>query len=86
MLTLTIPISASLNYLCNHSLLRGTFTDRLKNAIVSPLFNKGSSGEFTNSRQISLLPVISKIFEKKIYTKESTFITTLNSMTLWLVL
>lgn len=34
-------ISPLLGYLCNHSLLNGTFPDRMKNATVVPLFKKG---------------------------------------------
>ena len=43
------------------------FPDKLKIAKVKPLFKKREISSFNNYRPISLLPSISKIFEKAIY-------------------
>ena len=43
----------------------GTFPDELKIADIVPVFKKEDPNDKTNYRPISLLPLISKIFEKK---------------------
>ena len=43
------------------------FPNEWKIAKVTPLFKKGSKRELGNYRPISVLPLISKIFEKIIY-------------------
>ena len=43
----------------------GTFPDELKIADIVPVFKKEDPKDKTNYRPISLLPLISKIFEKK---------------------
>ena len=48
----------------NQSLYTGIFPSKLKIAKVLPLFKKGDPHLFDNYRPISLLPVISKVFEK----------------------
>ena len=45
----------------------GIFPDKLKIAKVLPLFKKGNIHLFDNYRPISLLPSISKVFEKIVY-------------------
>ena len=45
----------------------GIFPDKLKIAKVTPIHKKGDSKLITNYRPISVLPVISKIFETVIY-------------------
>ncbi len=45
----------------------GIFPDKLKIAKVLPLFKKDDENLFTNYRPISLLPTISKVFEKVIF-------------------
>ena len=53
----------------NESLAIGTFPDCLKRALVVPLHKKDEKDDPNNYRPISLLPCISKIFEK-FFTKE----------------
>ena len=60
-------ISSLLNYICNKSILSGTFPTRLKYSIVKPMYKKGDRNDVTNYRPISLLTSFSKVFEKMIY-------------------
>ena len=60
---IALPISV----IVNQMLLTGIFPDCLKLAKVKPIFKKDDKNSFTNYRPISLLPSISKIFEKVIY-------------------
>jgi hypothetical protein len=45
------------------------FPDRLKYAVVTPVYKKGEINNMTNYRPISLLTSFSKIFEKIIYKR-----------------
>ena len=51
----------------NQMLTTGIFPDKLKIAKVIPLFKNADKSIFLNYRPISLLPSISKLFEKVIY-------------------
>jgi hypothetical protein len=55
--------------ICNQSLAQGIFPDRLKYAIVKPIFKNGNKDELSNYRPISLLPALSKIIERVIYNR-----------------
>jgi len=44
----------------------GVFPDRLKYAVVKPIFKRGNKQEISNYRPISLLTSFSKIIEKLI--------------------
>ena len=59
--------------LINTSLNQGSFPSGLKTANVIPIFKKGDSTNLNNYRPISLLPVISKVFEK-ILNKQLTLV------------
>ena len=54
------------SYICyffNDSVERGDFPSILKLANIAPVFKKGFKGSKDNYRPVSILPVISKIFE-----------------------
>ena len=57
----------SLTLIINQSLATGIFPDQLKIAKIIPIFKKGNKYSNENYMPISLLPVISKLFEKIIY-------------------
>ncbi len=50
-------------------LTTGIFPDKLKIAKFMPLYKKDEETLFTNYRQISFLPALSKIFEKVIFKR-----------------
>ena len=56
-----------LTYLFNSCMLSETFPDELKIARVIPLFKSGNGNLMSNYRPISILPTLSKIFEKLIH-------------------
>ena len=45
------------------------FPDRLKYAIIKPIFKKGDDQEVMNYRPISLLTSFSKVMEKLVYAR-----------------
>ena len=51
----------------NQMIATGIFPDKLKIAKVTPVFKKDDETLFTNYRPISILPALSKIFEKVIF-------------------
>ena len=57
----------------NSSISTGTFPDELKIADIVPVFKKEDQNDKTNCRPISLLPLISKIFEKFLYEQIGDF-------------
>ncbi|KAG8286904.1 hypothetical protein J6590_108626 [Homalodisca vitripennis] len=60
-------LSKPLLHLINSSLITGIFPDKLKVSKVIPVFKKGSATDIQNYRPISILPSISKIFERTMY-------------------
>ena len=63
-----------LSYLLNSCMLSGVFPDELKIAKVIPLYKSGSSNLKSNYRPISILPTLSKIFEKLIHSRIYQFL------------
>ena len=53
----------------NQSMLTGIFPGKLKIAKVIPLFKKDERHNMDNYRPISILPAISKIFERVVYNQ-----------------
>ena len=60
--------------LFNMSISQGKFPDALKNAKVIPIHKGDSRLEMSNYRPISLLPMLSKIFEKLMYARLIDFL------------
>ena len=71
-------ISKCLTLIINQSLNSGIFPDNLKIAKVTPIYKKGDKQIITNYRPISVLPVISKIFETVIHEQLSEYFVTNN--------
>ena len=71
-------IAPHLVIIINQSLETGSFPDKLKIAKVKPLYKKNDSSSFCNYRPISLLPVISKIFEKVVHKQLLDYFTNNN--------
>ena len=61
-------------HLINFSLKTGTFPERHKEAIITPVFKKGCKDVISNYRPISILNVFSKIIEKLMYQRLITYI------------
>jgi hypothetical protein len=60
-------IAPSLTYIFNLSLSTGIFIDIWKNARVNPTYKEGSRRNMGNYRPISILPILSKVFEKEVF-------------------
>ena len=62
-------VASPLVYLCNKSLEQGIFPNELKLANVLPLYKADDPFVFNNYRPVSLLCVLSKVFEKVMYNR-----------------
>ena len=65
------------DYICgffNEFIKKSTFPSILKNANITPVFKKEYRGSKENYRPVSILPVISKIFEKLLCKQITIFI------------
>lgn len=67
-------ISKILAYLINLSFEQGCYPSALKFSIVKPIYKKGDSTQLNNYRPITLVPVISKIFERIMYDRIYNFL------------
>ena len=67
--TAAIEIFKPLTYIINLSISQGVFPDSLKIAKVIPIFKQGSRLLPNNYRPISVLPALSKIFEKCVFNQ-----------------
>ena len=67
-------ISPILNHLISASLLQGVFPSRLKLAKVIPIHKGGSRTDVGNYRPISLLSCFSKVYEKAMHYRLTTFL------------
>lgn len=66
-------ITPAISHIINVSIERGVFPARLKEAFVIPIFKKGSKTDPSNYRPISILPTVSKIFERHIARQLNSF-------------
>lgn len=69
-----IPIVIPLTHIINLSLVQGKFPTELKRSVVKPLHKTGARSELGNYRPITLIPILSKIFEKVMYDKVYNFL------------
>ena len=67
-------ISPTLANIINQSFSTGVFPNCLKIARVIPLFKSGDSTNLNNYRPISILSIISKIFERIVHTQLISFL------------
>ena len=73
--------SKPLSHICNHSLIAEVFPQRLKHAIVKPLFKNSNKSIPSNYRPISLLTSFSKVFEKVMYSRLINYFNSNNIIT-----
>ena len=71
-------ISECITLIVNQSIMTGIYPDKLKVAKVVPIFKKEHKLQLKNYRPISVLPVISKIFENVLLTQLVKYFTTNN--------
>ena len=64
-------IASPITHILNLSLSQSTVPNAFKEARVVPLYKKGGRGEVGNYRPVSILPVVSKIFERIVYDQLS---------------
>ena len=67
-------ISDSLSRVINLSLLQGSLPDALKRANVPPLFKQNDKHDPSNYRGISLLSLVSKVFERVVFIQLYEFL------------
>ena len=65
----TSYIENALVFMFNTSLETSQFPDSWKNARITPIFKEGDKTERSNYRPISVLPVISRLFEKLVFNQ-----------------
>ena len=71
----------TLSAIFNNSITEGIFPDAMKLAKILPLHKAESRYVVSNYRPISLLPILSKIFEKSMYKRLIDFISKNNILT-----
>ena len=76
--TCKVEICKSLTLIINQTVSTGIFPDSLKVAKVIPLYKKGDKALLDNYRPISILPSISKIFERIIFNQINDHFTSRN--------
>lgn len=67
-------VGPSLTVIFQPSIRTVIFPSEWKTAKVTPIFRKGERNNLNNYRPISVIPIISKIFEKIIYDKFFTYL------------
>ena len=67
-------LAKPISELCNLSMTLGSFPDACNIAKVKPLFKKGSKTDPSDYRPISLLPLLSKVFERVVLNQIGEFL------------
>ena len=62
-------VAPSLTSIFSKSILTGIYSDDWKTAKVTPLFKKGIKSDPNNYRPISVIPIVSKVFERIVYNQ-----------------
>jgi Notch-like protein len=62
-------ISKPLSHIINESFKQRIYPEKLKYALVRPIYKMGEKTDISNYRPISLLMTFSKIFERVIYAR-----------------
>ena len=68
-------LAISITQICNLSIKLSHFPKDCKLAKLKPLYKKGTKTDTKNFRPISLLPIVSKIFEKVIHDQTMEYLT-----------
>jgi hypothetical protein len=66
-------ISQPLTHVINLSLIQGVVPDDLKSARVVPIFKKSDTTSVGNYRPVSILSILSKIYEKVVYDQVESY-------------
>ena len=74
-------VAPPISHIMNLSFSNGVFPSELKVAKVIPIFKSGDKQQFSNYRPVSLLPSVSKLFERLMYNRISSFIHKHNILT-----
>lgn len=67
-------IAEPISNIINSSLITGIFPDSLKIGKICPIYKSGETDLFANYRPISILPSFSKIFEKIVFNRLSSYL------------
>ena len=66
--------ASPLSFIFNFCIENGIFPESLKISKVIPIYKSGAKSEVNNYCPISLLPVLSKVFEKVLHKRITTFV------------
>ena len=67
-------IACPFTHIINLSLIQGVVPDDLKSARVIPLFKKNDKTEVSNFRPVSILCILSKVFERVVYDQVDSYL------------
>jgi hypothetical protein len=68
------PLAPILSNIFNKSMNTGRVPDKLKEAMITPVYKSDDRKSFGNYRPISILPIFSKILERIIYNRLLTYL------------
>ena len=61
----------------NTCIRKGEFLDKLETADITPAFKKGDRHDKSNYRPVSILPILSKVYEKCLYKQVANYMETI---------